>query len=101
MAKVSSIQRNLKRKKMAKSLANKRDALKAKIYDKNLSLSERFALVSKLAALPRNSAKTRIRNRCEITGRPRGYYSKFKMCRNKLRELAGSGMIPGLVKSSW
>jgi small subunit ribosomal protein S14 len=101
MAKVSSVERNLKRKKMVKSLASKRDSLKAKIYNKQISISERFALVAKLAALPRNSAKTRIRNRCELTGRPRGYYSKFKLCRNKLRELASSGMIPGLVKSSW
>ena len=101
MAKVSSVERNLKRKRMTKSLASKRGALKEKIYDKNLSISERFALVAKLAALPRNSAKTRIRNRCELTGRPRGYYSKFKLCRNKLRELAACGVIPGLVKSSW
>jgi len=101
MAKVSSIEKNLKRQRMSKSLACKREALKAKIYDKNLPLAERFALVAKLASLPRNSAKTRIRNRCELTGRPRGYYSKFKLCRNKLRELAASGTIPGLVKSSW
>jgi len=101
MAKVSSVEKNLRRQKMTKSFAGKRADLKAKIYDKKLSLAERFALVAKLAALPRNSAKTRIRNRCELTGRPRGYYSKFKLCRNKLRELAGSSMIPGLVKSSW
>lgn len=101
MAKVSSIKKNERRQKMTASLAKKRADLKARIYDKNLSLAERFALVAKLAALPRNSAKTRVRNRCELTGRPRGYYRKFKLGRNKLRKLAGSGMIPGLVKSSW
>lgn len=101
MAKVSSIRKNEKRQKMSSSFAKKRAALKAKIYDKNLPLVERFALVAKLAALPRNSAKTRVRNRCALTGRPRGYYSKFKLGRNKLRELAAAGMIPGLVKSSW
>jgi small subunit ribosomal protein S14 len=101
MAKISSIQKNLKRKKMTSSLLNKRALLKSKIYNKNLSLVERFDLVMKLAELPRNSAKTRVRNRCELTGRSRGVYQKFKMCRNKIRELAGAGLIPGLVKSSW
>jgi small subunit ribosomal protein S14 len=101
MAKVSSIQKNLKRQKRATQSATKRDALKAKIYDKNISLAERFALVTKLAALPRNAAQTRVRNRCELTGRPRGYYRKFRLGRNMLRLLAGGGKIPGLVKSSW
>lgn len=101
MAKVSSIKKNEKRQKMSESFLKKRAALKAKIYNKKLSLAERFELVAKLAALPRNSAKTRIRNRCELTGRPRGYYGKFKLGRNKLRELAASGMLPGVVKSSW
>lgn len=101
MAKVSSVERNNKRKRLSASLAKKRSELKAKIYDKNLSLAERFALVAKLAALPRNSAQSRVRNRCELTGRPRGYYRKFKLSRNKLRELGGSSLIPGLVKSSW
>jgi small subunit ribosomal protein S14 len=101
MAKVSSIQRNLKRVKSAKSLSNKRSRLKESIYDKSLSLDKRFAMILKLAALPRNSAKTRIRNRCELTGRPRGYFGKFKLSRNMLREYAGKGMLPGLIKASW
>jgi len=101
MAKVSSVQRNLKRQKMAAKLYKKRAAIKAEIYDKNLGLAERFALVIQLAALPRNSARTRIRNRCELTGRSRGYYRKFKLGRNMLRSLGSSGLIPGLIKSSW
>jgi small subunit ribosomal protein S14 len=101
MAKVSSVQRNLKRQRMTAKLQKKRAAMKAQIYDKNLGLAERFALVTKLAALPRNSAKTRIRNRCELTGRSRGVYRKFKLGRNMLRALAGQGLIPGLIKSSW
>ena len=86
---------------MTASFSKKRAALKAKIYDKNLDLGERFALVTKLAAMPRNAAKTRIRNRCELTGRSRGYYGKFKLSRNMLRALGNSGLIPGLIKSSW
>jgi len=101
MAKKSSVQKNLKRQRMAKSLANKRAQLKAAIHDKNVSLEERFANVMKLAELPRNSAKNRVRNRCELTGRPRGYFRKFKLSRNMLRELGGNGLIPGLIKSSW
>lgn len=101
MAKSGSIQRNLKRERMSKRLDKKRSALKAQIYDKNLSLAERFELVTKLAALPRNSAKVRIRNRCELTGRPRGYYRKFKLGRSMIRSLAGSGELPGVVKASW
>ncbi|MDX1924508.1 MAG: 30S ribosomal protein S14 [Rickettsiaceae bacterium] len=101
MAKVSSIQRNLKRIRKAKSLERKRSSLKKIISDKNTSLEERFATVIKLAALPRNSAQTRVRNRCELTGRPRGYFRKFKLSRNMLRDLAGQAMLPGLIKSSW
>ncbi len=101
MAKKSSIEKNNKRKSMNASLRNKRTILKSQIYDKTIPLGERFAIVVKLAALPRNSARTRIRNRCELTGRPRGYYKKFKMSRNMLRDFAGKGMIPGLVKASW
>lgn len=101
MAKKSSIQKNLKRIKMAKSLANKRELLKKEIMDKSTSIEDRFNNVLKLAALPRNSAKNRIRNRCEQTGRPRGYYRKFKLSRNALREIGSHGMIPGLIKSSW
>lgn len=101
MAKKSSVERNDKRKKMNQSLRNKRAALKSQVYDKDLSLSDRFRVIMKLASLPRNSARTRIRNRCELTGRPRGYYRKFKLSRNMLRHLAGTGEIPGLVKASW
>lgn len=101
MAKKSSIEKNNRRKAMNSSLRNKRVALKEQISDKSLSLNERFRLVVKLAALPRNSARTRIRNRCELTGRPRGYYRKFKLSRNMIRDLAGVGQIPGLVKASW
>jgi small subunit ribosomal protein S14 len=101
MAKKSSVQKNLKRIRMASSLSKKRAALKASIYNKNLPLEERFNLVMKLAVLPRNSSKIRVRNRCEMTGRPRGYYSKFKLSRIMVRELGGNGLLPGLIKSSW
>ncbi len=101
MAKVSAIQRNLKRIKKSQSLENKRTNLKNAISDKKISLEERFAMVIKLASLPRNSAKTRLRNRCALTGRPRGYFRKFRLSRNMLRELAGNAMLPGLIKSSW
>ncbi|WP_341763945.1 30S ribosomal protein S14 [Candidatus Tisiphia endosymbiont of Beris chalybata] len=101
MAKVSSIQKNNRRKQMAQRLYTKRVKLKEKIYDKTLSLEERFALVMLLAKLPRDSAPIRIRNRCEITGRPRGVYNKFGLSRNKLRELGSKGLVPGLIKASW
>jgi small subunit ribosomal protein S14 len=86
---------------MAKQYGEKRAKLKAIVMDKNVTMEERFAAQMKLSALPRNSAKTRYRNRCEITGRPRGNYRKFKLCRIKLRELGSFGQIPGLVKASW
>ena len=101
MAKKSSIEKNNKRQRMSVSLRNKRAKFKEKIYDKNLPLNERFALVMQLAALPRNSARTRVRNRCEITGRPRGYYRKFQLSRHMIRFFSGTGSIAGLVKSSW
>jgi small subunit ribosomal protein S14 len=101
MAKTSSIQKNLKRIKMTKKFLNKRKKLKALIMDKKLPLEERFEAQLKLSKLPRNSAKTRIRNRCEITGRPHGVYRKLKISRIALRELASSGKIPGMTKSSW
>ena len=101
MAKTSAIHRNLKRVRMAKKFANKRAKLKAIVMDKKTNLNERFAATLKLAKLPKNSAKNRIRNRCEITGRPHGYYRKLKMSRIALRELASSGKIPGMTKSSW
>jgi small subunit ribosomal protein S14 len=101
MAKIGSIQRNDKRKKLVTSFAPKRKKLKEEIYSKDLPIHERFYLVLKLAKLPRNSAKTRVRNRCAITGRPRGYYRKVGLSRNMIRDLAGKGMLPGVVKASW
>ena len=101
MAKTSSIQRNLKRIRLVKKFSKKRKKLKDIINNKKLPLSERFSAQLKLAKLPRNSAKTRIRNRCEITGRPHGVYRKLKISRIALRELAHSGKIPGMTKSSW
>ena len=101
MAKTSAIQKNLKRIKLVKKYANKRAALKKIIKNKKLELSERFAAQLKLNKLPKNSAKIRIRNRCEITGRPHGFYRKLKMSRIALRELASMGKIPGMTKSSW
>jgi small subunit ribosomal protein S14 len=101
MAKTSTVQRNIKRRRMAKSLGVKRKNLKAVIMDRNTNDEDRFEAVVKLAQVPRNSSKVRIRNRCELTGRPRAVYRKFKMGRNKLRELASKGQIPGMVKSSW
>ena len=101
MAKTSSIQRNLKRIKMVKKFSMKREKLKKIIRNKKLPLEERFAAQLKLAKIPRNSARTRIRNRCEITGRPHGVYRKLRISRIALRELASHGKIPGMTKSSW
>jgi small subunit ribosomal protein S14 len=101
MAKTSAIQRNLKRIKLYKKFLNKRTALKKITNDKKLPLAERFNAQLKLAKLPRNSAKIRIRNRCEITGRPHGVYRKLKISRIALRDLASKGIIPGMTKSSW
>ena len=101
MAKVSAIERNLKRIKLAKKFEKKRSDLKKIIKNKKLSLDERFKAQLKLAKIPRNSAKIRIRNRCEITGRPHGFYRKLKISRIALRKLALSGKIPGMTKSSW
>jgi len=101
MAKTSTVQRDKKRRRMVKSAANKRAKLKAIIMNRETSDEDRYAAVVKLAQVPRNSSKVRIRNRCELTGRPRATYRKFKMARNKLREFASKGMIPGMVKSSW
>ena len=101
MAKTSSIEKNNQRKKLAKQLGPKRAKLKAIVMDQKLSLEERFAAQLKLAALPRNSSPNRVRNRCEVSGRPRAYYRKLKMSRIALRELGNLGQIPGLVKSSW
>jgi len=101
MAKTSSIERNLKRERLAKKYAVKRALLKAQAKDESLSMEERFQAHLKLAELPRNSAPNRIRLRCGLTGRPRGNYRKFKLSRIALRDLASLGMIPGVVKSSW
>ena len=101
MAKTSSIEKNKRRRRLAKLYAGRRSRLKAIARDKNLTMEERFAATLKLAELPRNSAVSRIRNRCEITGRPRAYYRKFKMSRIAMRELGSKGLVPGLVKSSW
>ena len=101
MAKKSSIEKNKKRERLAKQYAAKRSRLKAIADNEDLPMEERFAARLKLAELPRNSAKVRIRNRCEITGRPRAVYRKFKLSRIALRDLASTGQIPGMVKSSW
>ena len=101
MAKQSSIQKNLNRKKIVSKFDNKRKDLKNKIMRKDLTMEERFKLQSKLNELPRDSANIRVRNRCEITGRTRGVYRKFGLSRIKLRELTMNGLLPGVVKSSW
>ena len=100
MAKLSSIQKNLFRQKLIKKYKTKRKALKSKIKDKNISLEERISYQNKLNDLPRNGSSIRHRNRCEVTGRPRGNYRKFGLSRIKLRELSMSGDLPGVVKSS-
>ena len=101
MSKVSSVERNNKRDRLAKQFAARRAKLKAVANDRETSPEARFEASLKLAQLPRNSSKTRVRLRCELTGRSRGNYRKFKLCRNKLRELASQGQIPGMTKSSW
>jgi small subunit ribosomal protein S14 len=101
MAKTSSIEKNNKRKALAKQYAPKRAALKALTKDQSIPADQRFAAQLKLAELPRNSAKVRVRNRCEVSGRPRGFYRKLKLSRIALRQLGNMGQIPGLVKSSW
>tara|TARA_B100000700_G_C14952846_1_gene812527 strand:+ start:689 stop:994 length:306 start_codon:yes stop_codon:yes gene_type:complete len=101
MAKTSAIQRNLKRIRMAKKFEKRRKKLKQIIKNKKLPLNERFAAQLKLSKLPKNSSKIRVRNRCEITGRPHGVYRKLRISRIALREMASSGKIPGMTKSSW
>ena len=101
MAKKSSVEKNERRRRMTKNKAAKRAKLKAIVMDKKVSIEDRFNAVLKLSELPRNSAKERIRNRCEVTGRPRAVYRKLKMSRLALREYGAKGLIPGLVKSSW
>ena len=101
MAKKSAIERNEKRRRLAKKYADRRAKLKAIAKDSSLSMEDRFNAQLKLAELPRNSSKNRIRNRCEVSGRPRGFYRKLKMSRIALRELSNQGLVPGMVKSSW
>ena len=101
MAKKSSIEKNNRRAKLAKQKAPTRERLKELARDRDAAPEERFAAQLKLSELPRNSSPTRIRNRCELTGRPRGYYRKFKLSRIAMRELASAGQIPGVLKSSW
>ena len=101
MAKKSSLEKNARRRKLAKSTAAKRARLRAIALDHELPAEDRFEAQLKLAELPRNGSETRIRNRCSLTGRPRGFYRKFKMSRIAVRELASAGQIPGMLKSSW
>ena len=101
MAKTSSIEKNNRRRRLAKKYSAKRTRLRAIARDRSIPLEERFAATIKLATLPRNGAAVRIRNRCEVTGRPRAYYRKLRMSRIALRDLGSKGLIPGMVKSSW
>ncbi|ACK49539.1 ribosomal protein S14 [Methylocella silvestris BL2] len=101
MAKKSSIEKNKRRQKLVKQYAARRARFKAIADDKSLNVEERFEARLKLAELPRNSSAVRVRNRCEVSGRPRAYTRKMKMSRIALRELGSQGLIPGLVKSSW
>ena len=101
MSRKCLIERNSKRVLLVKSNISKRKALKEKIYDKKISLEDRNNLIMQLACMSRNSSRSRLRNRCMITGRPRGYYRKVGLSRIMLRDLAGKGEIPGFVKSSW
>jgi small subunit ribosomal protein S14 len=101
MAKTSAVEKNKRRRKTVAQHASKRAALKAVVMNQSLPIEERFQATLKLASLPRDGSKTRIRNRCEVTGRPRAFYRKLKMSRIALRELGNSGKVPGVVKSSW
>jgi small subunit ribosomal protein S14 len=101
MAKTSMIERDKRRRRLAKKYNYRRTRLKEIAADRSLPAEERFAARLKLAELPRNASPTRIRNRCDLTGRPRGYYRKLRMSRIALRDLASNGMVPGMVKSSW
>jgi small subunit ribosomal protein S14 len=101
MAKLSSVEKNNRRRRLVAQYKSRREALKAIANDPSNSNEERFKARLKLAELPRNSSPVRIRNRCEITGRARAYYRKLRVCRNQLREMASLGLVPGMVKSSW
>ena len=101
MAKLSSVNKNERRKRMVKKFAGQYAKLKAQAKDQSLDESERLIARLKMAEIPRNGNPTRVRNRCEMTGRPRAYYRKFRLCRIQLRDLANKGLIPGVTKSSW
>jgi|ERR1700710_23983 small subunit ribosomal protein S14 len=101
MAKTSAVEKNKRRREMVSQQAAKRAVLKATIMNQTLSIEERFKATLKLASLPRDGSKTRVRNRCEVSGRPRAYYRKLRMSRIALRELGNFGKVPGIVKSSW
>lgn len=101
MAKKSAVERNRKRELLVKRYAAKREQLKSIARNKDLPVEERFAAQLKLASLPRNSAESRVRNRCLVSGRPRAFYRKFRMSRIAMRDLASQGLVPGMVKSSW
>ncbi|MBS7790844.1 30S ribosomal protein S14 [Roseococcus sp. SDR] len=101
MAKTSSVEKNKRREKLTAAHAKKRAALKAIVMNRETPIEDRFEATLKLAQMPRNGAKNRIRLRCELTGRPRGNYRKFKLSRNQLRDLANKGQLPGVVKASW
>ncbi|MEI6159098.1 MAG: 30S ribosomal protein S14 [Roseococcus sp.] len=101
MAKTSSVQKNKHREKLTAQYAKKRAKLKSVVMDRETPIEDRFEASIKLAEMPRNGAKVRVRLRCELTGRPRGNYRKFKLCRNQLRDLANKGQLPGVVKASW
>ncbi len=101
MAKKSAIEKNKARQRLVEKYSAKREALRTIVHDKTVPIEERIQAQLKLSSLPRNSAPTRVRNRCEVSGRPRGYYRKLKMSRIALRDFASNGQIPGMVKSSW
>ena len=101
MAKTSSVQKNMRREALSKLHARKRRVLKDVVQDRSIPVEERFEATLKLAQLPRDGSRTRVRLRCQLTGRPRGNYRKFKLSRNMLRELANTGQLPGMVKASW
>jgi small subunit ribosomal protein S14 len=101
MAKTSSVQKNMRREALSKLHARKRRVLKDVVQDRSIPVEERFEATLKLAQLPRDGSRTRVRLRCQLTGRPRGNYRKFKLSRNMLRELANTGQLPGVVKASW
>jgi small subunit ribosomal protein S14 len=101
MAKISAVEKNKRRARLAGRFAKKRAALKALVMDREAPIEERFEATLKLAQMPRNAAQVRVRLRCAVTGRPRGNYRKFQLCRNQLRDLANRGQLPGVVKASW